>query len=149
VIGVSGGGGASPTGPIRTYLDSGVVIAAAHGQDPAFNAAFAILDDPRRIFIASDFVHIETVPVAHYNKRPEDEILFYEEYLRGASLIVPATSSLITRGLEIVAQFGVLGIDALHIAAAEFGGAHEFITTEKTTRPFFRVTTVRVISIHP
>ncbi|MGH2485652.1 MAG: hypothetical protein ACRDHE_06545 [Ktedonobacterales bacterium] len=39
-------------------------------------------------------------------------------------------------------------MDALHTAAAERGGAEEFVTAEKTTKPFFRVTKLRVVSIY-
>ena len=46
-------------------------------------------------------------------------------------------------------EFGLNGMDALLLAAAELGGAEELVTSEKPTRPFFRVTTLRVVSIHP
>jgi hypothetical protein len=41
------------------------------------------------------------------------------------------------------------GFDALHIACAVFGGAEEFITTEKASKPIHRTKLVKVISISP
>jgi hypothetical protein len=38
-------------------------------------------------------------------------------------------------------------MDALHLAAALSIGAEEFITTEKPTKPMFRVSSINVISI--
>jgi hypothetical protein len=38
-------------------------------------------------------------------------------------------------------------MDALHIAAALSTGAEEFLTTEKKTKPMFRISNINVISI--
>jgi hypothetical protein len=38
-------------------------------------------------------------------------------------------------------------MDALHIAAALAIDADEFVTTEKSTKPMYRVTEIRVVSI--
>jgi hypothetical protein len=38
-------------------------------------------------------------------------------------------------------------MDALHIAAAISVGAEEFITTEKPTKPMYRVTDIKVVSL--
>ena len=138
------------TPPTKTYLDSGVLIAASHGNEAANAKAMTYLDDPQRVFIASDFVRIETEPIARYHHQTA-EADFYAEYLRSVLAYVPTTPDLMARGIEYVAQFGVLGIDALHLAAAEIGGAEEFITTEGPPRPFFRVSAApfRIVSIKP
>jgi predicted nucleic acid-binding protein len=47
----------------------------------------------------------------------------------------------------IAGKYGIAGMDALHIAAALSIGAEEFITTEKKTKPMFRVTELQMISI--
>lgn len=38
-------------------------------------------------------------------------------------------------------------MDALHVAAALSVGAEEFMTTEKKTKPMFRVSSINVVSI--
>lgn len=133
-----------------TYLDTSVIVAAAHGTEDAHLSAMHVLSDPQRVFIASDFVRIETVPHARYNKYFAD-LDFYEEYLRSVTAFVSITPELIARGIEVVAKFGIGSMDALHLAAAELGGADEFVTAEKPTKPFFRATSTRtrIVGIHP
>ncbi|AHJ28173.1 hypothetical protein NSP_18400 [Nodularia spumigena CCY9414] len=38
-------------------------------------------------------------------------------------------------------------MDALHVAAALSVGAEEFVTREKKTKPMFRVSSLKVVSI--
>ncbi len=48
---------------------------------------------------------------------------------------------------NIACKYGLAAMDALHIAAALSVDAEEFVTTEKPTKPMFRVTSIQVISI--
>lgn len=57
--------------------------------------------------------------------------------------------ALIRLALQRGAEFGLNGMDALHVATAETTGAAELLTTERSTSPLVRVTTVRVVSLHP
>lgn len=66
---------------IRTFIDSGVLIAAARGQGIMAQTAIEILKDSNREFVSSIFVKMEVLPKAIYNKK-SDEIEFYEEFLR-------------------------------------------------------------------
>ncbi len=47
----------------------------------------------------------------------------------------------------IADKYGIAGMDALHIATALSIGAEVFITTEKKTKPMFRVTELQMMSI--
>ncbi|MFN7999449.1 MAG: hypothetical protein U0X75_00160 [Acidobacteriota bacterium] len=44
-------------------------------------------------------------------------------------------------------KYGIVGMDACHIAAAIVGAADEFYTFEKPTKPMFRTKDVKVISL--
>jgi len=44
---------------------------------------------------------------------------------------------------------GLAALDALHIVAARAGGATEFITTERSTSPSFRVSGLTIIALDP
>lgn len=48
--------------PKRTFLDSGVLMAAARGTDDTALLALQILDDPDRKFVSSFFVKLEVLP---------------------------------------------------------------------------------------
>lgn len=133
---------------IQTYLDSSVLIAGARGSGGASTSAMEVLKDTTRLFIASDFVRLETLPKVQYFHRV-DEAAFYEAYFLHVHVWVPTTPQLLALAQQRASEFGLNGMDALHIAAAELGGADEFITAEKRTKPFFRVTLLRVISISP
>jgi hypothetical protein len=71
--------------PIRTFLDSGVLITAHRGQQADKKSALAILQDPERIFLTSPFLYLETVPKAAYFKR-ESELRFYQVYFSDPSV---------------------------------------------------------------
>jgi len=64
---------------IRTFLDSGVLIAAYRGKPSEREAALVILDDVRRFFLSSRFLWLEVMPKAVYF-RNEAEIEFYRIY---------------------------------------------------------------------
>lgn len=65
---------------IRTFVDSNVLIAAACGREHLAGRAFAILNDPERDFVTSDFVRLETLPKAKFHKQ-DAEAQFYKESL--------------------------------------------------------------------
>ena len=51
----------------RTFLDAGVLIAAARGVGTDRETALQILEDTARTFVASSFLHLELVPKAVFN----------------------------------------------------------------------------------
>jgi len=53
---------------IRTFLDSGVLIAAARGTGAQGTRALALFNDPDRVFVTSEFVRMEVFPKAIYYK---------------------------------------------------------------------------------
>jgi predicted nucleic acid-binding protein len=122
----------------RTFLDAGVLIAAVRGQEAEAARALAILEDPERSFIASDFLKMEVLPKAIYYQRPA-EVALYERFFSQARLI-SVSAALVTQAYTEACNCGLSALDALHVTVAKAGGAEEFITTERTTTPLFRVT---------
>jgi hypothetical protein len=66
---------------IRTYIDSGVLIAAATAQDILSDRAFDILKDTNRELASSIFFRLEIFPKATYHKRT-NEIKFYHNFFQ-------------------------------------------------------------------
>jgi predicted nucleic acid-binding protein len=124
---------------IRTFLDSGVLIAAARATGVQGTRALALFNDPDRVFVSSEFVRMEVFPKAIYFKR-QAEVGFYEDFFASVAQIVALSASLMQLAYTEACQSGLSGLDALHIAAAKFSGSEEFITTERPTKPIFRVT---------
>jgi predicted nucleic acid-binding protein len=54
---------------ICTFIDSGVLIAAARGEGEIAERALQILEDNKREFASSQFLKLEVLPKATYNKR--------------------------------------------------------------------------------
>jgi len=51
---------------IRTFIDSGVLLAAARGTEACSETALTILEDQEREFASSEFVRLEVLPKATY-----------------------------------------------------------------------------------
>ena len=122
----------------RTFLDAGILIAAVRGQEKEAARALAILEDPERSFLTSDFLRMEVLPKAIYYQRPA-EVALYERYFARAQS-VPVSAVLVAQAYTEACTFGLSALDALHLTFAKAGGAEEFITTENPTQPLFRVT---------
>lgn len=128
--------------PIRTFLDSGVLIAAYKGSPSIEASAIDILDDPNRVFLSSPFVRHEVSPKALYN-RQQDEYRFYQKYFRRA--FCDDLKSILSHAGKESAGSGIGPMDSLHIAAAYLLDADEFVTTEKPGKSIYRTSLVKVI----
>jgi hypothetical protein len=133
---------------IRTFLDASVLIAAIRGSPVPIERALGILNDPERVFIASDFVRLEVLPKPVYF-RQQSEVDFYAAYFAMVAEMVEVSPTLVTQAYEEARRAGLASMDALHIAAAKIGGTEEFITTERSTTALFRVTGIRVTTLRP
>ena len=131
---------------ILTFIDSGVLLSAANGEGKIAEKALEILEDSNREFASSEFVKLELIPKAIYNKQTE-EAQFYEEFFSTVTYWATDLEKVVKDANDIGCQYGLAAMDALHIAAALSLEASEFITTEKPTKPMFRVSSIKLISI--
>lgn len=130
---------------IRTFLDSGVLMAAARSLGRDKERALQILEDPDRTFLTSAFVHLELVPKAiFYKKRLEKA--FYEEYFGAAEWFRDLDKVEAVAQIE-AAKSGLAAMDALHLAAAHLLGAEEFVTTERPGKPLSRSSLVKIVHL--
>ena len=131
---------------MKTFIDSGVLITGWRGQTAPRLKALTILSERNRHFISSPFVQLEVLPKAEYYKNL-DELKFYEAFFQDVSDWVQDCDLITREGLQISKKFGLNALDSLHIAAAIIANADEFITAERQTSPFSRVTIIKIISI--
>lgn len=115
---------------IRTYLDAGVLIAAARGKAPLATKALSILDDPNRQFVSSIFLKLEVLPKAVYHKNTS-EVEFYEAVFDAVTDWAESKDEIIETGYKEALAYGLAALDALHVAAAVILEADELVTTEK------------------
>ena len=131
---------------VITFVDAGVLIAAARGRTEVSAQAMAILDDPNRSYASSEFVRLEVLPKAFFNRKSE-EAEFYLEFFRAVSHWPTNAGAVVRQAYDIAVNFGLSALDALHVAAAVSAGAEELVTTEKPGKPLHRTTGIRVRSI--
>ncbi len=131
-----------------TFVDSGVLIAAARGTDEVARLAMAILDDPGRTFASSAFVRLEVLPKALRHHR-ESEARFYETFFQSVNAWASIGEPLAEAAFLQARNFDLHAMDALHIAAALSVGAEEFITSERSEKPINKLTAITVRTIHP
>jgi predicted nucleic acid-binding protein len=137
-----------PAATRLVFIDAGVLIAAARGNQAVSSSALAVLDDPVLQFASSVFVRLEVLPMPIFNRRSV-EVTFYTEFFDGVVVWAPVTDALLSTAYVEAARIGLKAIDALHLAAAAAAGASEFITTERPTSRLHQTNLVVVRSLHP
>ena len=101
----------------RTFIDAGVLIAAARGDDVPSTIALKILDDQSREFASSPFIELEVLPKAVYNGK-RDEVEFYEAFFDSVSFWEDDVAGIVEAGNTIARTFGLAAMDSLHVATA-------------------------------
>lgn len=132
----------------RTFIDAGVLIAAARGAHDLAEKALDVLDDPDRHYVTSDFVKLEVLPKAVFNQQAAEEE-FYRTFFDNARRTVKSSTALVAAAQVEAEKTGLSAIDALHVAAAKRANCKELVTTEKPTKPLFSVTNISVTTIRP
>ena len=127
---------------IRTFADSCVYLAAFRNDALFGQAAQALLLRAPGLLICSDYLRLEIVPKAFFHRNLM-ELRFYESTL-DRCLLVPNSPHLQTTALQLACEYGLAAGDATLIAAAVLGSADVFITTEKPSKPMFRVKELKV-----
>ncbi|MGH9846627.1 MAG: PIN domain-containing protein [Blastocatellia bacterium] len=131
---------------IITYLDANCLIAIADAEPQRRGKVLALLGDSRRSFIYSPFTTLETLSLAIHYRKPVREQIF-RRYLNRCAYISDNLTEILNEAHRQSEKYGIVGIDACHIAAAIVGLADEVYTFEKATKPMFRTKDVRVFSL--
>ncbi|RUS98595.1 hypothetical protein DSM106972_079810 [Dulcicalothrix desertica PCC 7102] len=130
-----------------TFIDSGVLITAARAIKESSEKALAILEDDEREFASSAFLKLEVIPKATYNQKIT-EVEVYETFFDDVVYWASNLEQVMRDAYSIGCQYSLAAMDALHIAAALSVNASEFVTTEKPTKPMFRVSSIKIVSIY-
>jgi predicted nucleic acid-binding protein len=133
--------------PTRTFIDSGVLIAVARGAGDVFAAAFAVLDDPQRTFISSDFIRLEVLPKALFHGNVA-EAQCYEAFFASVDEWVSTSPELVAAAFEQAQRQNLNALDALHVTASLRARADEFVTTERPNSPLLHVSGLRVTTLY-
>ena len=131
---------------VLSFIDSGILIAAARGNAPRAQLALDILADSDRVFGSSIFIKLEVLPKSVcYKQTLESE--FYEAFFQGVTHWMSDLETLTQSAYQLACTYGLSGLDALNVAAAILLEADEFITTEKPTKPMYRVPDIQFMTV--
>ena len=131
---------------VISFIDSGILIAAARGNSPRAQLALDILADSDRVFGSSIFIKLEVLPKSVcYKQTLESE--FYEAFFQGVTHWMSDLETLTQSAYQLACTYGLSGLDALNVAAAILLEANEFITTEKSTKPMYRVPDIQFVTV--
>jgi len=133
---------------IRTFIDSGVLIAAARGDSVVAEQALDVLFNPEFEFVSSIFLKMEVLPKAIYNGQ-QVEKEFYDDFFDAVVAWATVTDQLIQDAYQEASHSGLGAMDALHVVAALSLEAEQLITSEKLTSSIHRTDRIQIISIHP
>ena len=131
---------------MKTFLDSGVLL-AAWKRGEWHDRAAAILEDDSREFVTCENVQLELLPKPTFEKR-HLEVRFYNEHFTQTTGCEPFSDALGKTAMALAKKHGLAAGDALNLASAMRQGADEFITSELPGKPVFRVSQIKVISLH-
>ena len=131
---------------IVTYLDTNCLIAVADFEPQRRERVVPLLNDMQRAFIYSPFTTLETLSLSIHYRKPLREY-FFRLYLNRCASISDNLTEILNEAHRQSEKYGIVGIDACHIAATVVGLADEFYTFEKATKPMFRTKEIKVISL--
>jgi hypothetical protein len=107
--------------------------------------ADAILTEPGVDFYYSPLVRLEVMLQPTHLRRIK-EISFYENIFKTAKIYGNLNHMFEIAEREALAH-GITVIDAFHLAAATLSRCELFITTEKSSKPLFRSSVVKSVSL--
>lgn len=131
----------------RTYIDASVMIAAFRGDESTARRAMAVLDDPERTLVVSDYLRLEVTPKPTFYNKSEEVNFMLVIFEKAAESVHPSTD-LINRALEFAARYDLSPLDALHAGASALAEVHELVTMEKNTKPICSIQEIVVVSLH-
>jgi predicted nucleic acid-binding protein len=126
---------------VLTYLDANVLIHAARGEEAWAARAMRVIDDPSIRFASSVFLELELLP----NSRKQ-QLQFYKKYFNRVSVWAERYRSITDLARREAVAYGILAIDALHLAAAASVKAR-LVTFERSSKPLFRSRATEIVSL--
>lgn len=96
---------------IRTYVDANLLITAFRGNDAGVAVVLAVLDDARRIFVASAFLRLEILRKPLFYQR-HDKVRFMEAFCARVNDWVSIDDALVQQALSLAACHDLGAMDA-------------------------------------
>lgn len=112
---------------IRTYLDSGVLIALFNASHMMHQPARKLLSDSNREFVVSPFVELEVLP--HMKRERDPNYAAARKVFENMDLVADVSETL-GAAFDLLSRISLGNVDALHVGAALTANCDELVTTE-------------------
>jgi predicted nucleic acid-binding protein len=124
---------------IRTYFDANAAIVTFAGSTPDYriSRAFQVLEDKNRLLLSSDYLWLEVIPKSLYFKELTKISYINKVFERSEKIF--SNQNIIDKAISLATSYGLSAMDSLHIASSIEGKADEFVTFEKSTKPYSRI----------
>lgn len=131
----------------RAYIDANVWIAAVQGDGDLLQRVWRVLQSQRRLVI-SDFILLEVLPKPLFHGHTEQKEAL-EKLFSLTERLTPDHKTLLPKAIRLAGDYDLSPMDALHAATALQGKVDEFITLERSTKPFFKIAELHANSLYP
>lgn len=129
----------------RVYLDANVLMAMFRGTHDLAHKAFEVINDNEIEIVCSDALWLELMPKPLFNKNQE-EVEFYQAIF-DLSEYAKWDLDVLNDAKNIAKSYGIAAMDAIHISTAINKKVDVFYTNERDTKPMFRVSDIKIISL--
>nr|VFJ42305.1 MAG: hypothetical protein BECKFW1821A_GA0114235_100164 [Candidatus Kentron sp. FW] len=131
----------------RAYIDANVRIAAVQGDGELLQKVCSVLQSNRRRLVISDFVLLEVLPKPLFHRCTKQRAAL-EKLFSLTEKLVPDYGTLLLESIRLAGDYDPSPMDALHAAAALQGEVDEFMTLERSTKPFFKIAELHAYSLY-
>jgi len=97
--------------------------------------------------VISYLVLLEVLPKPQFYQR-KMQYQTLEQLFALTEKLMPDYSVVLPQSIELAAKYDLAPMDALHAATALQGQEDEFITLERSTKPFFRIAELHAYSLY-
>jgi hypothetical protein len=120
-------------------------MAMFRGTHDIAHKAFEVINDNEIEIVCSDALWLELMPKPLFNKNQE-EVEFYQAIF-DQSEYVRWDLEVLNDAKNIAKSYGIAAMDAIHVSTAVHSRVDSLYTTEKPTKPMFRVPSITIISL--
>lgn len=116
------------------------------GEDPRATQIVDLFGDKDKTIVSTSLVRLELVPKATFNGN-KAEVAFYESLFGKVEEWCEVNDGVVEKAIEFGCRHDVMGVDAMHVAAAAIANVDEFLTDEGEGKPLHRVTEANPITL--
>ena len=97
------------------------------------------MHDANRVFVSTTLSRLEALAPLLHNKNVKAAQFVDNFFEKVVVEFCSVEESLVTKAFKLTEDHHIIGLDAMHVAAALECSVDEFVTTEKKTKPMYQI----------